>query len=284
MSDFVATNAASSGIRIDKKRLKALARRSDVPGLVYIAQWLFFLALTGGLVWMSLGTWWVWPAMFLHGIFLTVPGYALSHETAHGTAFKTRWLNETVLWVTSFIYFEEPLHRRYTHTSHHTYTWHVGKDSQMPFDTPMAFGGWVAEITGLGLARFHISSLFAMAMNRPSDIVRSAIPDGEMPKLVRNARLFLLACLGVVVLIAFGYTWPLLHLAVVVPDNTAIARSPGHVALHADPACRDAGKLAIHSGIHTLVQDKLAGTVSVRQHEQSRRTSPVSTGAVLFPA
>jgi len=209
MTDFVATNAASSGIKIDKKRLKALSRRSDRPGLIYLAQWLAFLACTGALVWLSLGTLWVWPAMLLHGMFMTVPAYALSHETAHGTAFRTRWLNETVLWITSFIYFEEPLHRRYTHTNHHTYTWHVGKDSQMPFDTPMAFGGWIAEITGLGLARFHVNALFALAFNRPSELTRFAIPDGELPKLVRNARIFLAMCAGVIAIIAFGYSWPL---------------------------------------------------------------------------
>ena len=69
MADFVATNAASSGIKIDKKRLKALSRRSDRPGLIYLAQWLAFLACTGALVWLSLGTLWVWPAMLLHGMF-----------------------------------------------------------------------------------------------------------------------------------------------------------------------------------------------------------------------
>ena len=131
MTEFVATNAASSGIRIDKKRLKALSRRSDRPGLIYLAQLAGFLALTSYLIWISLDSWWVWPAMFLHGIFLTVPAYALSHETAHGTAFRTRWLNELVMWMTALVYFEEPLHRRYTHTNHHTYTWHVGKDSQV---------------------------------------------------------------------------------------------------------------------------------------------------------
>ena len=120
MGEFVATNAASSGIDINRKMLKALAKRSDRPGLIYLAQWVASLVLTGSLVWLALGTWWVWPAMVLHGVFLSVPAYALSHETAHGTAFRTRWLNEAVLWVTSLIYFEEPLHRRYNpHQSPH---------------------------------------------------------------------------------------------------------------------------------------------------------------------
>ena len=34
------------------------------------------------------------------------------------------------------------------------------RDSQMPFDTPMGLGGWLTEITGLGLLRFHIGVFF----------------------------------------------------------------------------------------------------------------------------
>ena len=39
MSSFTPTNAASSGVTLDRKALKAIARRSDRPGLVYLAQW-----------------------------------------------------------------------------------------------------------------------------------------------------------------------------------------------------------------------------------------------------
>lgn len=134
---FVATNAASSGITLDRAQLKSLVRRSDRPGLVCLIKWIFALLVSGYGVYLALGGWWVWPAMFIYGSIMGLPAYAMSHETAHGTAFRTRWLNEMLFWITSLIYFEEPLHRRYTHTNHHTYTWHVGKDSQMPFDTPV---------------------------------------------------------------------------------------------------------------------------------------------------
>ena len=133
MSKTVPTNAASSGVRLDRKVLKTIARRLDRPGLVYLGQWAAGLAITGAAVWAALGSVWMWPAMFVHGVLLTLPAHSFSHETAHGTAFRTRRLNEAVSWLTSFIYMEEPLHRRYTHTNHHTFTWHVGKDSQMPF-------------------------------------------------------------------------------------------------------------------------------------------------------
>ena len=203
------TNAASSGVTIDRKTLKALARRSDRPGLLYLAQWGLGLLATGALVWLSLGTVWLWPAMFVHGVLLTVPAYSLSHETVHGTAFRSRRLNETVLWISSLLYMEEPLHRRYTHTNHHTYTytWHVGKDCQMPFDTPIALGGWLAEASGLASLRYQWTVLLRLAAGRYTAVMRMVTPAGELPKLTRNARIFLLIYAGAALFVALGASW-----------------------------------------------------------------------------
>ena len=206
----VVTNAASTGIRIDRAQLKALARRSDRPGLTYLALWALALALTGAALWVALGSAHVWAAVFVFGVVMSVPSYALSHETAHGTAFRTRWLNEAVLWFTSLLYGEEPLHRRYTHTNHHTYTWYVGLDSQMPFDTPLTFKGWLYDISGLSIYRFQLRVLWQLATKRYTPLMREVSPAAELPKMTRNARLFCLVYLGAIALIASGYGWPLL--------------------------------------------------------------------------
>ena len=214
MPDYVPTNAASSGVKLDKKTLKSIAARSDRPGLIYLAKWVLSLALTGFLVWLALGTFWVWPAMFIYGVFLTVPSYSFSHECAHGTAFRTRWLNEAVLWVTSLLYMEEPLHRRYTHTNHHTHTWFVGKDSQMPFDTPMGFGGWLTEITGFGLLRFHMQVFWHLALGRYSDTMKMVTPEGEFAKMTRNARIMLLIYALIAAAPFAGIWWPVWFLLI----------------------------------------------------------------------
>ncbi len=205
----VVTNAASTGIAIDRKRLKALARRSNAPGSIYLAIWGAALAVAGSAVWWSLGTAWVWPAMLAFGVAMSVPSYALSHETAHGTAFRTRWLNEAVFWFTSLLYGEEPLHRRYTHTNHHTHTWHVGLDSQMPFDTPLDFKGWLYDISGLSVHRFQGRVLWQLATRRYTKLMREVSPAAELPKMTRNARLFAVVYLGLAVAVASGAMWPL---------------------------------------------------------------------------
>ena len=208
MPDYIPTNAASSGINLDKKKLKTIAARSDRPGLIYLGLWFSAIFLTGVLVYQAIGTIWMWPAMFVHGILLCVPIYSMSHETAHGTAFRTRWLNETVLWVSSLIYMEEPLHRRYTHTSHHTFTWWEEKDVQFPFDTPMGFKGWITEITGLGLLRFHLNVFWQLATKNYTDMMRTCTPEPEFLKMTRNARIMIAIYAAVAAAPFFGFWWP----------------------------------------------------------------------------
>lgn len=209
MTDYVATNAASSGVRLDKKRIKQLSRRSDRPGLVWLSGWLLMLLAGGAAVFVSLGTWWIVAAMIAYGTVLTLSGYALSHETAHGTAFRTRWVNEALFWISSFIYVEEPYHRRYAHTRHHTYTWIEGKDAQMPFDTPLTFKGWLLEISGYAMFGYEAKILWENATGRFSEMTREFTPASELPKLQWGARAFLLlyAALAGYVVVS-GHLWP----------------------------------------------------------------------------
>lgn len=215
MSDkFAATNAASSGITLERKALKALCRRSDRSGLVFLAKWTLCLLATGYLVHLSMDSAWLWPAMFIHGAVIGLPSYAMSHECAHGTAFRTRWLNEAVCWLTSLLYMEEPLHRRYTHTNHHTYTWHVGKDSQMPQETRVTLRVWLLDVSGFNMLRFHLEALLRVLSGRYSEVMKWVIPQDEIPRLRRNAWIFVAIYTAIAVAIAAGAHWLLWYLVI----------------------------------------------------------------------
>jgi len=214
MASHQPTNASSSGIKIDKKAMKAIARRSDVPGLLYLLQWAIMLAITGIGVHFAWGTWWIIPAMLAHGTVFCVPVYSLSHETAHGTAFKSRWLNETVFFVSAFFYGEEPYHRRYAHTSHHTHTMQVGLDGQMPFDIPLTLGGWLKDVSGVFYISYYVKLHGRLALGRFSENVLAYTPQQELTKLKRGARILILGYAGIAGLVVAGYMWPLMYIII----------------------------------------------------------------------
>ena len=206
------TNAKTSGIKVDKKELKAVMRRNHQTGIWYLIGWFGLMALSGTAVMVSYGTWLIVPALLAHSIFFAVPAYAFSHECAHGTAFRSRWLNEVVFWGTSFLYFEEPLHRRYAHASHHTHTWIEEEDAQMPYaEIPLTLWGWVEEVLGIGLYWHQTKMFFMHSIGVFSDEIRRVTPVSELPRMRRNTQKFLMVYLALaIVSIWSGWLWPVL--------------------------------------------------------------------------
>lgn len=106
-----------------------MARR-DGPGLLFLFLHATAILSTGTLVWVSLDMFWVAPAVFLHGIMI-VHLFAPVHECCHRTAFRSRWLNESVYWCCGLILGLIPLAFRFQHADHHTYTQDPERDPQM---------------------------------------------------------------------------------------------------------------------------------------------------------
>ena len=79
----------------------------------------------------------------------------------------------------------------------------------MPFDTPMGFGGWIAEITGFALLRFHLQVFGQLALRRYTSIMRDVTPETEFPKMTRNARIMIAIYAGLILLPLIGIMWPL---------------------------------------------------------------------------
>jgi len=174
--------------RNDPRVLRGLMRRTNLHGLVTFGAWIAACVVTGYLVVLSRQTWWVIPTMFLYGSVLSF-AYAASHECSHGTAFRTRWLNEAVFWVTSFIFIEEPLYRRYSHAGHHTYTWFNGLDPQKPYGNPMTVLKYATVTLGATLYWDAARQLIRHGAGRFTDAERAFLPASEIPRVIRNSRI-----------------------------------------------------------------------------------------------
>ena len=79
--------------QIPRPELKALSARTDRAGLQSFGLWLVLLLVSGYVAYRSWGSWWAIPAFFVYGT-LYSSSDARWHECAHGTPFRTRWLNE----------------------------------------------------------------------------------------------------------------------------------------------------------------------------------------------
>jgi fatty acid desaturase len=148
--------------------------------------------------------------MILYGSVLSF-AYAASHECSHGTAFRTRWLNEAIFWVTSFIFIEEPLYRRYSHAGHHTYTWFNRLDPQKPYGNPMTVLKYAIVTLGPMLYWDAARQLIRHGRGRFTEAERAFLPASEIPKVTRNSRIMGAGYLALLLpTVALQSLWPLL--------------------------------------------------------------------------
>ena len=115
---------------LPRKRLRALMRRTDSQAWVYLLRHFAFILITSCLVYLSMDSIWLVPALFLHGVGI-VHLFSPQHEFAHRTAFRTRWLNDFFGWIFGAIIMLPNVYFRWEHTAHHTYTQNIRRDPQL---------------------------------------------------------------------------------------------------------------------------------------------------------
>jgi fatty acid desaturase len=180
------TQALADGA-LTRRELKALMARSDRPALARLALWIAALGATGSLVWLALGTVWVWPAMFVHGVLL-VHHFSLQHECVHYTAFRTRWLNDVVGRICGTIILLPHSFFRYEHCDHHTWTQLKGRDPEL-IELPISLGRYLWYVSSIPYWRAKLAELARHVRGRLSETERRFIPRGEEGRVFREARI-----------------------------------------------------------------------------------------------
>ena len=123
---------------IPRKRMKELMQRSDGPAIRDTIIWIAGFVVFGDRRLIFWGTWWAVPFFICYGVLYGSSTDSRWHECGHGTAFKTRWLNDAVYQVACFMIMREPTIWRWSHTRHHTDTIIVGRDPEIAAMRPPA--------------------------------------------------------------------------------------------------------------------------------------------------
>ncbi len=123
---------------VERSRLRELTRRSDLQGAFQTLGHLLLVVITGAATYtfFNQGIWVGFAlALFVHGtIYSFLPGNA-THELAHGTVFKTKWLNELFVRFFSLISWFNFRDYKMSHTYHHLYTLHPRGDREVVLPT-----------------------------------------------------------------------------------------------------------------------------------------------------
>jgi fatty acid desaturase len=197
---------------VPRKRMKELMRRRNGPALRDTALWLALLAafgVGGGLLW---GSWACVPFFLGYGVLYGSASDSRWHESGHGTAFKTAWLNDVLYQLASFMNLKEPTLYRWSHARHHTDTLIVGRDREIISMRPPDALRLLLNVFALPDAADLVVSLGRHALGRLTAEEVTFIPETERRRVFWEARAWVAAYLAVIALaIALGSFLPLMY-------------------------------------------------------------------------
>jgi fatty acid desaturase len=171
-------------ISSERRALRHLATRSDREGILQLGGHAAALLATGALVWLTVGSAWLLPAMLLHGIVL-VFAFAPLHEAVHKTAFRSHPLNDAVAWICGALLILPPAYFRAFHFAHHRHTQDPARDPELARPKPSTVREYIWHVSGLPYWRERITTTLRHARGRVDD---SFITTRERRPIAREAR------------------------------------------------------------------------------------------------
>lgn len=191
---------------ISRDELRPYLKRNDISGIIRFVTHLLCVGGSGWFLSRNLETAWLWPALVLHGVFLNHL-FAPVHECAHGTAFRTRWLNEGVLWFCGLATVWPPFFFRYDHAGHHTYYQVHGTDPEQLFAPPRTVFRYFFVLLGFQLWIRTFGWLFNHARGRIAPINAPFVPESERPKVYWEARVMLAIYAAIILASLWFQSW-----------------------------------------------------------------------------
>ena len=188
---------------VSRAKMRELLERRDQPAIRDTLLWfalLFFFGLGGCLLW---GTWWAILFFGVYGILYATVSDSRWHESSHGTAFKTDWMNNALYEIASFMIRRESVPWRWSHTRHHSDTIIVGRDPEIAVPRPADLRAICLLFFNLAVAVKYVRTVALHCIGRITLDERTYIPETEFHKVFTRARIYVVIYASVIGLSIF---------------------------------------------------------------------------------
>lgn len=149
------------------------------------------------------GSWWSVPFWLGYGVLYGSACDSRWHECGHGTAFRTRWLNDVVYHIASFQVMRNPVNWRWSHARHHTDTNIVGRDPEIAWMHPIGLALKALAYVGIVEVWESLKVLIRNAMGTLSADELDYIPEQARPVALFWARIHVAIYAATVLVAAF---------------------------------------------------------------------------------
>ncbi len=179
---------------LSAEQRRQLQQKSDMPGLTRISVHFGAILLCSALI-LSDNPFYL-MLLPVQG-FLVIFLFTALHESIHGTAFRSGWLNIAVSHVCGFLVFVPPIWFHDFHFTHHRFTHDPENDPELQSPKPQNLRQYLFHISGLQTWKETISKLIRNALGRKPDIFISAKNRARVRQEARVTLFLYLALFGV---------------------------------------------------------------------------------------
>jgi MocE subfamily Rieske [2Fe-2S] domain protein len=185
---------------VARETMRSLLERRNGPAIRDTILW---FALIFGFGWATYVLWdsyWVIVPYLIYSVLYASTSDSRWHETGHGTAFKTSWMNDVLYEIASFMVMRESTVWRWSHIRHHSDTIIVGRDPEIAVPLPPNVKLIIMGFFNLHVYPKYFKQIVQHSFGRISGSEKSYIPEMEFPKVIFKARIYLAIYAGVLCL------------------------------------------------------------------------------------
>jgi Na+-transporting NADH:ubiquinone oxidoreductase subunit F len=192
---------------VPKAKMRELHERKDLPALRDCLIYFGAILLFGYATFALWGTWWALIPMLCYGVLYASASDARWHESSHGTAFRTDWLNTVLYEVSSFMVLRESVPWRWSHTRHHSDTIIVGRDPEIAVPRPPSLTAMLLKCINFQAFRRYLVNILTHCKGRVTKEEATFIPESEWGKVFFRARVYALIYVLMIAACVHYQTW-----------------------------------------------------------------------------
>jgi Na+-transporting NADH:ubiquinone oxidoreductase subunit F len=183
---------------VPKPQMRKLLERRNGPALRDTIVWFGLLIGLGawGFAWW--GSLWAIIPFMLYGVLYGSTSDSRWHESSHGTAFKTDWMNNALYEIASFMVMREATVWRWSHNRHHSDTIIIGRDPEIAVPRPPSMSNFILNFFSVPAAKAYFKTVFLHSMGRLTSAERTFIPASEFGRVIWRARIYALVYAAVI--------------------------------------------------------------------------------------
>jgi len=183
---------------VPREAMRQLLERRNGPAIRDTLLWFGLLLGSAYATYVLWPTAWAIVPYALYAIFYATISDSRWHESVHGTAFKTDWMNNALYEIASFMILREATVWRWSHSRHHSDTIVVGRDPEIAVPRPPNLKNIVLGFFSLVVYPRYFKRILLHTFGRMAADEKTYVPASEFSKVYLRARIYVLLYAGVI--------------------------------------------------------------------------------------